>query len=122
MTNTISMLDLKSNLILKILKKECKNGGYKIIDKSDVISSLPGKYRCEFEELDHITSYLERQDYISIKYDDENVYCLCILPRANEENETKKIKKSKLPIIIPILSLLMGFIGALIGSIIQKFI
>lgn len=117
------MLDKKSTLVLKIIQKECKNGSYKVIDKSDIISSLPSKYRCDFEELDHILSYLERQDLISIKYDDDNVYCLCVLPATFEiiENNEKKREKN-FSIFIPLLSLLFGFLGAFIGSIISKII
>ena len=115
------MLDVKSKLILKILQKECKNGSYKIVDKNDVISSLPLKYRCDFDELDHIMTFLERQDYISIKYDDENVYCLCILPLANELFEENKNKKKKNNYLIPILSLILGFLGAFLGGLIINF-
>ena len=115
------MLDTKSSLILKILQKECKNNGYKIIEKNDIISALPNKYRCEYDELDNITSYLERQDYISIKYDDEMVYCLCVLPRANELNEMQQKKEKKhLPFLIFVL--IFAFIGAFLGSYLSRFI
>lgn len=116
------MLDTKSNLVLKVLQKECKNGGYKIIDKNDVISALPSKYRCDIDELDHITSYLERQDLISIKYDDDSVYCLCVLPFANEifETETKK-KRNNFLFLIPLLALILSFVGAFLGSLAAKF-
>lgn len=117
------MLDSRSNLVLKILQKECKNGGYKIIDKNDVISAMPSKFRCDFDELDHITSYLERQDLISIKYDDDNVYCLCVLPSINEVFEEEKIvKKKNLSFLIPIFCFLLSFLGAFVGGIILKFI
>ena len=114
------MLDTKSKLILKVLQRECKNGSYKIIDKNDVISSLPSKYRCDFDELDHILTYLERQDFISIKYDDDTVYCLCVLPMAAEvfENDSKKRKKGNL--LIPILSFVLSFLGAFLGAIVAK--
>ena len=68
------MLDIKSNLVLKILQKECKNGGYNVVDKSDVISALPSKYRVDEEGLDHIITFLERNECVHVKYDDDNVY------------------------------------------------
>ena len=86
------MLDLKSKIVLKILQKECPNGAYKIVEAKDIISSMPARYRVDFDGLDNILIYLERQEYISIKYDDDGVYCLCLLPFGNEilENESKK--------------------------------
>ena len=116
------MLDTKSKLVLKIIQKECKNGSYKIIEKNDVISALPLKYRCETDELDHIMNFLERQDYISIKYDDENVYCLCILPLANEVFEESKKKRKKNSILIPLLTLIFAFLGSFLGTILIRFI
>ncbi len=87
------MLDLKSKLVLKILQKECPNGAYKIVDAKDIISCMPAKYRVDFDGLDNILIYLERQEYISIKYDDDGVYCLCVLPFGNEILEDEDIKK-----------------------------
>lgn len=87
------MLDLKSKIVLKILQKECPNGAYKIIEAKDIISSMPARYRVDFDGLDNILIYLERQEYISIKYDDDGVYCLCLLPFGNEVLESDNDKK-----------------------------
>ncbi len=91
------MLDIKSKLVLKLLVKECPNGAYNIVEAKDIISSLPLKYRVDFDGLDNILIYLERQEYISIKYDDDGVYCLCVLPYGNEilENEPNKKKEEE---------------------------
>ena len=93
------MLDIKSKLVLKILQKECPGGAYKIIDAKDIISAMPNRYRVDGDGLDNILIYLERQEYISIKYDDDGVYCLCVLPFGNEvlENEVTQKKESKSP-------------------------
>ena len=91
------MLDIKSKLVLKILYKECNNGTYKIVESSDIISALPARYRVDSDGLDNILNYLERQDCISIKYDDDGVYCLCVLPQGFEicENDSKGNKKKE---------------------------
>ena len=116
------MLDTKSSLILKIIQKECKNGSYKIIDKNDIIFSLPSKYRCDIDELDHIMSYLERQDLIAIKYDDENVYCVCTLPASYDifEKQTKK-KRNSLG-FLPLLCFIFAFLGAFLGCLVLRFL
>ncbi len=89
------MLDIKSKLVLKILAKECPNGSFKIVESKDIISAMPSKYRVDFDGLDNILIYLERQEYISITYDDDAVYCLCVLPFGSEVLETEKEQKSK---------------------------
>lgn len=122
------MLDIKSNLVLKILQKECKNGGYKIVDKADIISAMPAKYRVDEEGLDHIITYLERSECIHVKYDDDSVYCLCILPLGSqitendEKNKKNKPKNSIFLIFLCVFSFLSAFLGAIIGEIISKFI
>lgn len=87
------MLDIKSKLVLKILIKECPNGAYKIVESKDIISAMPNKYRVDSDGLENILIYLERQEYISIKYDDDGVYCLCVLPYGNEILEKEQDKK-----------------------------
>ena len=120
------MLDIKSKLVLKILQKECPGGAYKIVDAKDIVSAMPIKFRVDNDGLDNILIYLERQEYISIKYDDDGVYCLCVLPFGNEvlENEmTIKKEKSHLPIFIfALLTFLGSLLSNLIFFLIQNFL
>lgn len=119
------MLDQKSALILTILQKECHGTGYKVIDKSDILSSMPPKYRINEETLDHILTYLERKECIHIKYDDENVYCLCVTQKDNRLTEQEpEIKKEKpkmwlFAVLVMIFSLIGGFLGALIAKFVK---
>ena len=119
------MLDLKSNLVLKKKKKECHGNSYKVIDKADIISAMPAKYRVDEEGLDHIISFLERNECIHVKYDDDDVYCLCILPIGNQITEEQANKKKQAPkrlvflIICAIFSLIGGFLGAVIANFIK---
>ena len=123
------MLDIKSKLVLKILVKECPNGSYNIVEAKDIISSLPSKYRVDSDGLDNILIYLERQEYISIKYDDEGVYCLCVLPFGNEVLEDEHYNKKRegfnpprlwvLIIIIFTTSLIGSFLGLLLHDILR---
>ena len=81
------MLDSKSRLVLKILAKESSGGSYKIFESSDIISALPKHYRTDSEGINHILTHLGRQDMIHIKYDDDDVYCLAVLPYGFEALE-----------------------------------
>lgn len=122
------MLDTKSKLVLKILIKECPYGSYNIIESKDIISAMPNKYKIDIEGLENILIYLERQEYISIKYDDDGVYCLCVLPFGNEileNDDNKKRENLNSPrlwifvLIIFISSFVASFLGAMIANILN---
>ena len=125
----VFMLDIKSKLVLKILVKECPNGAYNIVDAKDIISLLPNRYKVDNDGLDNILIYLERQEYISIKYDDEGVYCLCVLPFGNEvledEHYNKKREGSTPPrlfiifIVVFLASFSASFAGILLAHILN---
>ncbi len=122
------MLDIKSKLVLKILAKECPNGSFKIVESKDIISAMPNKYRVDNDGLDNILIYLERQEYISIKYDDDGIYCLCVLPfgdeileSASQKNEgTNSPRLWKLSIMMFLSSLLASLLALLLGYFIWK--
>ena len=124
------MMDTKTKLVLKILANECRDGNYKIVETSDIILSLPKHYRMDFEEIKHILAYLERQDIISIKYDDDGVYCLAVLPYGFEILESEKSnlirkdksKEQKINITTVILSFVSALIGTILGIIACYFI
>lgn len=121
------MLDIKSKLVLKILIKECPYGAYNIIESKDIISALPGKYKVDMEGLENILIFLERQEYISIKYDDDGVYCLCVLPFGyeifeNEENKKREDKKSPRLWLYVLFSFLTSFLGSFLGVVIAHIL
>ncbi len=122
------MIDTKSKLVLQILAKECNDGSYKIIEIPDIIMSLPRHFRLDSDSVRHILTHLERQDIISVKYDDDDVYCLAVLPYGFEILESEKpisLKKDK-----PknwnywgiLLYFLAAFFGSAIGSALWTFI
>ena len=124
------MIDTKSKLVLKILANECSDGNYKIVEVSDIIMSLPRHFRMDSEAVKHILTHLERQDFISIKYDDDDVYCLAVLPYGFEvlENDKprhikkEKSKEKKLNIYTIILSFFSALFGTTLGIIICYFL
>lgn len=126
MQKIIYMLDIKSKLVLKILQKECPGGSYNIVEAKDIISSMPGKFRVDSDGLDNILIYLERQEYISIKYDDDGVYCLCVLPFGNEvlESEINQKKERNLPPFWFLILIIFSscFLSNLILFLLEKFL
>jgi len=129
MAKNNNMIDTKSKLVLSILAKEGKDGSYKIVEISDIIMSLPKHFRMDSETIKHILTHLERQDIISIKYDDDDIYCMAVLPYGFEilENEKpkqlKNEKNKQHPNFLTILlSFIFSMIGTTIGIIISYFI
>ncbi|MBP3619525.1 MAG: hypothetical protein J6J24_02570 [Clostridia bacterium] len=122
------MIDSKSKLILKTLANECPSGSYKVIDVSDIIMALPRHLRMDSIAIRHILTHLERQDLISIKYDDDNTYCLAILPFGYEvlEEQNQKIITTNSPprhlsSLTVCLSFIASFLGTLLGIIVCYF-
>ena len=122
------MLDIKTKLILKILIKECPYGRYKIVDGKDVISALPQRYKTDLDGLEETFSYLERQEMISIKYNDEGLYCLSVLPLGFEEGaktlvqQKREEKSSRFWINLVFLSLssmIAGILGVMLANILH---
>lgn len=114
------MIDTKSKLVLSILAKECGDGSYKIVEIPDIIMALPKRFRMDSDAVKHILTHLERQDIISVKYDDDDVFCLAVLPYGFEilENEKpifpKKMReKAKNPVFFTIF---LCFLSSLFGS------
>ncbi len=122
------MLDTKSKLVLSILAKECKNGNYKIIEISDIIMQLPRHFRMEADAVKHTLLHLERLDAISIKYDDDGVYCLAVLPYGYEILESDKprlIKASsnqKVNWLMVCLCFACSLLGTTLGIVICYFL
>ena len=118
------MLDSKSMLVLKILASGSVGGSYKIFEASDIISALPKHYRTDSEGIRHILTHLERQDIISIKYDDDDTYCLAVLPYGLEtlENERPNKREKHKTTLIIFLSFLCAFLGAILGVIVTYYL
>lgn len=121
------MLDIKTKLVLKILIKECPSGRYKIVDGRDILSALPQRYRIDMDTLDRLLTYLERQEMISIKYDDEGLYCMSVLPLGYEEGAktlAKQKKEASPPFWIILLassvsSIVAGILGVMLANILH---
>ena len=112
------MIDSKSKLVLKILAKECSGGSYKIVEVADIIMAMPKYLRADSENVKHILTSLERQGMISIKYDDEDVFCIAVLPygfEILEENSMKKQEKQAQN--INFFNIFLCFFAALFGTV-----
>lgn len=126
--NNKIMLDYRSAIVLKYLVKECKEGSYSIIDVDDIVLSMPKKFKADKEIILQIMEYLSNGEYISVKYSDDDQYCLCPLPFGRQfvEKDELQNKNKKIIQIVEIkynlLTLLFAFLGAFLAIILYYLI
>ena len=91
------MLDKKSTAVLKALNKLAINSAYKVVTTDEIISNLTQKSQFDTDSVNEIMSYLGKQEYINIKFSEENTYCYSLLPKARIllEQSDGKIKQTK---------------------------
>ena len=89
---------------------------------------MPKKYKTDNDGLNSMISHLQERNYLSVKYTDDQVYCLAVLPKGrlyeekNEELINEKKKYNKLIITTMTLSCVASFIGAFLAVIVSKFV
>ncbi len=122
------MLDERSKIVLSYLVNECSEGAYRVIDTAELINALPKKFKPDDATVSLCMDYLEKGNYISIKYKDAKMYCVSPLPFArqileNESNEREKTKKMyKIGSLLYILVFACAFLGSFLAIIIYGLI
>lgn len=122
------MLDERSKSVLKYLVGECSEGSYRVIDISELKNAMPKKFKPDDASVALSMDYLEKGNYISIKYKDAKMYCVTPLPFArqileNESNEQEKTKKMyKMGSLLYILVFACAFLGSFLAIIVYGLI
>ena len=122
------MLDLRSKAILKYLVGECNEGSYRVVEIKELINCLPKKFKADNLVVSQCMQYLEKGNYISIKYKDNSMYCVSPLPFArqmleSEESEKQKAKKYiKMGSMLYILVFIFAFLGSFMAIIVYGMI
>ena len=116
------MLDKRTSSLISKLDKLCDNGAYKVFDLNELATTLKSKEDALKSDLNYLKDY----GYIDIKYSDESVVCLAVLPKARAEKENLEDKAFTSKSIVRImfftciLSALFSFLGAFIATLITK--
>lgn len=120
--NRGDMLDKKSTAVLKALNKLAMSSAYKVVTSDEILSTLSQKSQFDADSINEIISYLEKQEYINIKFSEENTYCYSLLPKARifleQEGGKVKPKKSTLPFLNYIYIFIASFLGTMLALII----
>lgn len=116
------MLDKQNYKIIKKLQKLCPNGTYKVFE----IQELCELFKIHKDALDNDFKHLKDNEFIDIKYSDDSVICLCLLPKSRQLEEQEKAKSyshvniMKVLLISGIFNGIMAFLGAFIAMLIIK--
>ena len=112
------MLDKRTTHFLFIIAKICDDGSYKIIEKTELQKEMRVT---DFSELNQMVRYLQDNEMIDVKYSDELVICLTVLPKGRATVEGTRIKaRSLVKIDYKTLLIVAGvcFLASLFGSMI----
>ena len=115
------MLDKKSIAVLKILNKQAEGSAYKVITSEEIISCVSQKSQYDADTIKEIMSYLSEQDYINIKFSEENTYCYSLLPKARIflEQQTKSKGKKNMPHIMTyVYTMIASFVGSILALLV----
>lgn len=116
------MLDKNTTSVLKVLFKLAEGNAYKVITGDEILSALNQRSQFDLEIIKQIIDFLEKQQYLSIKFCEENTYCYTLLPKARiylEQEQTKaKPKKSNQQIMTYVYIMIASFIGTMLALMI----
>ena len=109
------MLDKKTAIVLRSLDKLSEGCAYKVITASEILSSISQKSQFDSEAIKQCVEFLEKQQYLNIKFCEENTYCYSLLPKAKiyleQEQSKTNIKKSNHQMLTYVYMMIASFIG-----------
>lgn len=117
------MLDKKSVSVLKVLSKLAEGTAYKVVTSDEIIANLTAKSQYDVDGVNQILEYLEKQDYINIKFSEGHTFCYALLPKARiyleqETGKAPKQKKNQYNILNYVFVMISAFIGTMLALLI----
>lgn len=120
------MLDKFGYKLLNILNEYSNNGDYVVLEYEDIFAKFK-KQKINNEILNNTLNYLVQNDYIKIKYKDEDEFCYACLTKARMISETDEIRiksdkqNNKYLILNIIFSSISAFFGAVLAILFVHF-
>ena len=119
------MLDKRTRKLLDLILRVCgEDGSYKIIEIHDLIKGMLPKYKIDSEIFGQMMKFLVGMELIDIKYTDESVTCVAILPKGRIYEESKAEKRHNRAIGkgIAILIIVGSFLAAMAGAFLANIL
>ena len=116
------MLDKKSISVLKVLNKLSEGSAYKVITCEEILTNLPQKSQYDLDSIRQIMDFLEKQEYINIKFSEDTTFCYSLPPKARlylEQNTGKpQTKRNRVTIMNYVYTMISSFIGTMLALLI----
>lgn len=116
------MLDKKSTAVLKSLNKLSEGCTYKVVTSDEIIVNLSQKNLYDHDNIKEIIDYLNKNEYLNLKFSEENTYCYTLLPKARiylEQATTQtKPKKLQFQMSTYLFIMISSFVGCLFAMLI----
>ncbi len=116
------MLDKKTTIVLKALNRLAEGSAYKVVTANEILSTISQKSQFDVETIKQSVEFLEKQQYINIKFKEENTYCYSLMPKARiylEQESSKTYQsKSRQNIMQYIYFMMASFIGSMLAILI----
>ena len=116
------MLDKKSTAVLKSLNKLSEGCTYKVVTSDEIIVNLSQKNLYDHDNIKEIIDFLNKQEYLNLKFSEENTYCYTLLPKARiylEQNTASaKPKRLEFQTQTYLFVMIASFIGCLLAMLI----
>jgi len=116
------MLDKKSIAVLKALNKLSEGSAYKVITSEEILMNLSQRSQYDLDGIRQIMDFLEKQEYINIKFSEDTTFCYSLSPKARvyleQDNGKTRTKKSRITIMTYIYTMIASFIGTMLALLI----
>ena len=120
------MLDKKTTAVLKVLNKLAEGTAYKVVTTEDVLINLSQKSLYDMDSIHQIITFLEKQEYLNIKFSEDNTYCYSLSPKARiyleQEHSKAKTKQTILPVITYVYTMIASFVGTMLALLVFFFL
>ncbi len=120
------MLDKKTDAVLQSVAK-LAGSGYTVLEKQQILQSLPTKYHADMENLCSILSFLKENGYVDVKYQDKESICLAVTVKAQNQMEGlkdtagAKIVGNQFGLLLGLVCL-ASFVGAFLAVLLGKIL
>ena len=116
------MLDKKTAIVLRALNRLTEGNAYKVVTANEILSNISQKSQFDLETIKQSIEFLEKQQYINIKFYEENTYCYSLMPKARifleQENTKSSVKKNNQNVMQYVYIMLASFIGSMFAMLI----
>ena len=116
------MLDKKSTAVLKSLNKLSEGCTYKVVTSDEIIMNLSQKNLYDHDNIKEIIDFLNKHEYLNLKFSEENTYCYTLLPKARifleQTISNSKPKKMQFQMQTYLFVMISSFIGCLLAMLI----